>query len=39
MSPMNRQRYLPAYDMLDVRAGMDFGTVSVEAVRTESHQR
>ena len=24
------QRYLPAYDMLDVRAGMDFGKVSVE---------
>jgi len=24
------QRYLPAYDMLDVRAGWDFGTVSVE---------
>ena len=24
------QRYLPAYDMFDVRAGMDFGKVSVE---------
>ena len=24
------QRELPAYDMLDVRAGMDFGNVSVE---------
>ena len=24
------QRYLPAYDMLDVRAGWDFGTVAVE---------
>ena len=26
----NRQLYLPAYDMLDVRAGWDFGAVSVE---------
>jgi iron complex outermembrane recepter protein len=26
----NRQRQLPAYDLLDVRAGWDFGTISVE---------
>jgi iron complex outermembrane receptor protein len=26
----DRQRFLPAYDMLDVRAGWDFGKVSVE---------
>ena len=26
----DRQRYLPAYDMLDVRAGWDFGKVSLE---------
>jgi iron complex outermembrane receptor protein len=26
----DRQLYLPAYDMLDVRAGWDFGTVSLE---------
>jgi outer membrane receptor protein involved in Fe transport len=26
----DRQRFLPAYDMLDVRAGWDFGTVSLE---------
>jgi len=26
----DRQRFLPAYDILDVRAGWDFGTVSLE---------
>ena len=25
-----RQRYLPSYETLDLRAGMDFGKVSVE---------
>ena len=27
---LQRQRFLPAYDMLDVRAGWDFGPVAVE---------
>ena len=26
----DRQRFLPSYDMVDVRAGWDFGTISVE---------
>ena len=26
----DRQRFLPSYDMIDVRAGWDFGTVSLE---------
>ena len=26
----DRQRYLPAYDTLDIRAGWDFGKIAVE---------
>ena len=30
VAEFGEQRYLPAYDMVDLRAGWDFGTVSVE---------